>query len=164
MSGGPKQVRSCGLPSIESGSGLWRKDGRRGRVKIANFVVPESEISALGVVVGEWVYDIRIAWALGNLDVAVSNSLTETLCLNLASGALAELDQVLKELEPNKISESRYSLNDIQLLAPIQPRSFRDFYAFEAHVKNARAKRGLSMIPEWYEAPVFYFSNTASIS
>ena len=41
--------------------------------------------------------------------------------------------------------------------------SFRDFYAFEAHVKNARKKRGLDMVPEWYEAPVFYFSNAASI-
>jgi len=41
--------------------------------------------------------------------------------------------------------------------------SFRDFYAFEAHVKNARKKRGLEMVPEWYDAPVFYFSNTASI-
>ncbi|WP_395089912.1 fumarylacetoacetate hydrolase family protein [Armatimonas sp.] len=41
--------------------------------------------------------------------------------------------------------------------------SFRDFYAFEAHVKNARQKRGLEMIPEWYDAPVFYFSNTACI-
>jgi len=41
--------------------------------------------------------------------------------------------------------------------------SFRDFYAFEAHVKNARRKRGLDMVPEWYDAPVFYFSNTASI-
>src|SRR5438874_106256 len=41
--------------------------------------------------------------------------------------------------------------------------SFRDFYAFEAHVKNARRKRGLDMVPEWYDAPVFYFSNAASI-
>lgn len=41
--------------------------------------------------------------------------------------------------------------------------SFRDFYAFEEHVKNARKKRGLEMVPEWYEAPVFYFSNVASI-
>lgn len=41
--------------------------------------------------------------------------------------------------------------------------SFRDFYAFEEHVRNARRKRGLEMVPEWYEAPVFYFSNTASI-
>jgi fumarylacetoacetate (FAA) hydrolase len=41
--------------------------------------------------------------------------------------------------------------------------SFRDFYAFEAHVRNARKKRGLEMVPEWYDAPVFYFSNTSSI-
>jgi fumarylacetoacetate (FAA) hydrolase len=41
--------------------------------------------------------------------------------------------------------------------------SFRDFYAFEQHVKNARKKRGLEMVPEWYDAPVFYFSNTAGI-
>jgi fumarylacetoacetate (FAA) hydrolase len=41
--------------------------------------------------------------------------------------------------------------------------SFRDFYAFEAHVRAARKRRGLEMAPEWYEAPAFYFSNTASI-
>jgi fumarylacetoacetate (FAA) hydrolase len=40
-----------------------------------------------------------------------------------------------------------------------RPRTIRDFYAFEAHVKSARARRGLDMIPEWYEIPVFYFSN-----
>src|SRR5258708_38791971 len=44
-----------------------------------------------------------------------------------------------------------------------QIRSFRDFYAFEEHVRKARKKRGLEMVPEWYDAPVFYFSNTASI-
>src|SRR5690349_15100431 len=38
-------------------------------------------------------------------------------------------------------------------------RSFRDFYAFEQHVKAARARRGAEMIPEWYDLPVFYFSN-----
>jgi len=43
------------------------------------------------------------------------------------------------------------------------PRSFRDFYAFEQHVKTARAKRGLDMIPAWYEVPVFYFSNPGSL-
>ncbi|TGU56761.1 fumarylacetoacetate hydrolase family protein, partial [Mesorhizobium sp. M00.F.Ca.ET.186.01.1.1] len=43
-----------------------------------------------------------------------------------------------------------------------RPASFRDFYAFEAHVKTARARRGLDMIPEWYQFPVFYFSNAAA--
>jgi len=49
-------------------------------------------------------------------------------------------------------------------LAPnLRPPSFRDFYAFEQHVKTARARRGLEMIPAWYEVPVFYFSNHHSI-
>lgn len=42
-------------------------------------------------------------------------------------------------------------------------RSFRDFYAFEEHVKNGRKSRGLEMIPEWYEFPVFYYSNHLNI-
>lgn len=57
-----------------------------------------------------------------------------------------------------------YSLNEITLLAPLpQPKSFRDFYAFEQHVKSARENRGLEMIPEWYQIPVFYFSNHLAI-
>jgi fumarylacetoacetate (FAA) hydrolase len=45
-------------------------------------------------------------------------------------------------------------------MAPVvRPPSFRDFYAFEAHVKAARALRGLDMVPEWYQIPAFYFSN-----
>src|SRR3989440_11420710 len=43
------------------------------------------------------------------------------------------------------------------------PRAFRDFYAFEQHVKTCRAKRGLEMVPAWYDAPAFYFSNPGSL-
>jgi fumarylacetoacetate (FAA) hydrolase len=43
------------------------------------------------------------------------------------------------------------------------PRTFRDFYAFEQHVKTCRAHRGLEMPPVWYQQPVFYFSNPNSI-
>jgi fumarylacetoacetate (FAA) hydrolase len=46
---------------------------------------------------------------------------------------------------------------------PTSITSLRDFYAFEQHVKTARAQRGLDMIPEWYEFPVFYFSNHRAI-
>jgi fumarylacetoacetate (FAA) hydrolase len=41
--------------------------------------------------------------------------------------------------------------------------SLRDFYAFEQHVKTCRAHRGLDMVAAWYEIPVFYFSNPASV-
>lgn len=55
-------------------------------------------------------------------------------------------------------------LKDIRLAAPIpRPPSFRDFYAFEGHVKTARANRGLEMVPEWYHFPVFYFSNAGAV-
>ena len=44
-----------------------------------------------------------------------------------------------------------------------QPPSIRDFFAFEEHVRVARARRGLEVPPAWYEIPVFYFSNPAAI-
>jgi fumarylacetoacetate (FAA) hydrolase len=47
---------------------------------------------------------------------------------------------------------------------PIPPvASVRDFYAFEEHVRTARGHRGLAMIPQWYQVPVFYFSNPAGV-
>ncbi|WP_308492299.1 fumarylacetoacetate hydrolase family protein [Microbacterium terrisoli] len=45
-------------------------------------------------------------------------------------------------------------------LSPVAtPPTFRDFYAFEQHVRTGRRWRGLEMDPLWYEIPVFYFSN-----
>jgi fumarylacetoacetate (FAA) hydrolase len=61
-------------------------------------------------------------------------------------------------------SEKEVMLNEVVLLSPVpEPPSIRDFYAFEQHVKAARANRGLDMIPEWYEIPIFYFSNTSEV-
>jgi 2-keto-4-pentenoate hydratase/2-oxohepta-3-ene-1,7-dioic acid hydratase in catechol pathway len=58
----------------------------------------------------------------------------------------------------------RWREGEFDFLPPIpRPPAFRDFYAFEQHVKTARAKRGLEMIPAWYEVPVFYFSNHHSL-
>ncbi len=60
--------------------------------------------------------------------------------------------------------EQGLPLHEIKLLTPVpNPPTLRDFYAFEQHVATARAHRGLGMIPEWYEIPTFYFSNTSEI-
>jgi fumarylacetoacetate (FAA) hydrolase len=57
-----------------------------------------------------------------------------------------------------------YPLADVQFRPPVlHPPAVRDFYAFEQHVKTARALRGQEVPPEWYEIPVFYFSNPAAI-
>jgi fumarylacetoacetate (FAA) hydrolase len=59
---------------------------------------------------------------------------------------------------------AEYALDEIELLAPVlRPPSVRDFYAFEEHVKTARAARGLDVPEEWYRVPVFYFSNPSAI-
>jgi 2-keto-4-pentenoate hydratase/2-oxohepta-3-ene-1,7-dioic acid hydratase in catechol pathway len=56
------------------------------------------------------------------------------------------------------------ALAHVTLRTPIpEPPSIRDFYAFEAHVATARQSRGLPMEPDWYELPVFYFSNPAAV-
>ena len=59
---------------------------------------------------------------------------------------------------------AEYALEEIRLLAPVRhPPAVRDFYAFEEHVRTARALRGQEVSPEWYETPVFYFSNPSSM-
>ena len=51
-----------------------------------------------------------------------------------------------------------------QILAPIpHPSSFRDAYAFRQHVETSRLNRGLPMIEEFDQFPVFYFSNHQAI-
>jgi 2-keto-4-pentenoate hydratase/2-oxohepta-3-ene-1,7-dioic acid hydratase in catechol pathway len=57
------------------------------------------------------------------------------------------------------------ALDSVRLLSPIpHPPTVRDFYAFEQHVRTARQRRGLEMDPDWYELPVFYFSNPYAVS
>jgi fumarylacetoacetate (FAA) hydrolase len=59
---------------------------------------------------------------------------------------------------------AEYALAEVDLRAPVlHPPSVRDFYAFEQHVRTARASRGQDVPSEWFELPVFYFSNPAAI-
>ncbi|MFT3749103.1 MAG: fumarylacetoacetate hydrolase family protein [Agriterribacter sp.] len=53
----------------------------------------------------------------------------------------------------------------MQWMAPVPyPGSFRDGYAFRRHVEAGRRSRGLAMIPEFDNFPVFYFSNHRAIT
>jgi fumarylacetoacetate (FAA) hydrolase len=86
---------------------------------------------------------------------------------NLAEVA-GHLDFVLPAISgwrSNLIAKPQAAVNGhSRFLPPVPvPRSFRDFYAFEQHVKTCRAKRGLEMNAAWYDAPVFYFSNPGSL-
>lgn len=60
--------------------------------------------------------------------------------------------------------EKGIALEAIQLLSPVPfPTSCRDGYAFRQHVAAARRNRGVEMIPEFDEYPIFYFTNHLAI-
>jgi 2-keto-4-pentenoate hydratase/2-oxohepta-3-ene-1,7-dioic acid hydratase in catechol pathway len=55
-------------------------------------------------------------------------------------------------------------LSSAQLRAPVPvPPSIRDFMAFESHVANSRRRLGQEVDPDWYELPVFYFTNPSAV-
>ncbi|HEX5881977.1 MAG TPA: fumarylacetoacetate hydrolase family protein [Actinomycetota bacterium] len=78
--------------------------------------------------------------------------------LDLAMAANADSD-----LRPRPDGDP-VPLASARLLAPVaSPPSIRDFYAFEQHVRTARSRRGKEMHPDWYELPIFYFTNPAAV-
>src|SRR5699024_10383853 len=56
-------------------------------------------------------------------------------------------------------------LSEVTLLAPVVPASIRDFVAFEEHVEGVSGSvDGTNeVVPEWYEAPTFYFTNPHTV-
>lgn len=76
------------------------------------------------------------------------------------------LDHVRTGLEMAvKSGDLSFVEGEPQFAPPVRrPGTFRDFYSFEEHVRNARKLRGLDVAEEWYQFPVFYFSNPNTIS
>ncbi len=66
--------------------------------------------------------------------------------------------------ESLKSDGSQLTLGTVKLYPPILwPPAMRDFYAFERHVAATYTIRGKSIPAEWYQLPVFYFSNPTNI-
>ncbi|MDR7083294.1 2-keto-4-pentenoate hydratase/2-oxohepta-3-ene-1,7-dioic acid hydratase in catechol pathway [Arthrobacter ginsengisoli] len=76
-------------------------------------------------------------------------------------GLIQQGDEVLRRAGEQAMKTGAIvSPSTVRNLSPIAtPPTFRDFYAFEQHVKAGRESRGLEMDPLWYKIPVFYFSN-----
>jgi len=84
--------------------------------------------------------------------------------LEKGEAAMNKADEIYQEILKDKSNLTAIPLEECLLSAPLKnPTSFRDAYAFRQHVKTARKNRGASMIPEFDEFPVFYFSNHRAI-
>ena len=53
------------------------------------------------------------------------------------------------------LGEPSVALSEVRLLPPLAAPTVRDFVAFEEHVEGIAG----SVVPEWYQAPTFYFTN-----
>ncbi|HLV80853.1 MAG TPA: fumarylacetoacetate hydrolase family protein [Chthonomonadaceae bacterium] len=132
-------------------------------MRLARFRQPPATEPEAGIVFGEEIYPLRAVWRSDATFGPLPKDLIELIARLSDPKLKLALGDSLAGLASTAANAARLPIDTVELLAPVQPGSFRDFYAFEQHVRNARKKRGLDMVPEWYEAPVFYFSNTAGI-
>ena len=109
----------------------------------------EGEIQ-LGAIVNEGLYNLQ----------SVNEKLPKNIIDFFQSGNDLLL-QTKKQL--SKIADKSLSIapvKDYTLLAPVpRPTSCRDGYAFRQHVESARRNRGVEMIKEFDQYPIFYFTN-----
>jgi 2-keto-4-pentenoate hydratase/2-oxohepta-3-ene-1,7-dioic acid hydratase in catechol pathway len=70
------------------------------------------------------------------------------------AGALSD---AVKDL--SRFSVTRWPIDSLRFLAPIEAGSLKDFLAFEVHLSNARKRNNMEIPPAWYELPVYYKGN-----
>ena len=104
----------------------------------------------LGAVIQENLY------ALKDLNESLPNDIISFIKLGAEKIRDTEL-QLLIKIE-NEVAFS--AVQDYTLCAPVpHPTSCRDGYAFRQHVEAARRNRGVEMIKEFDQYPIFYFTN-----
>ena len=81
--------------------------------------------------------------------------------------ALEEKGMQLAQQTANQIADKSIvavPIKNYEILAPVpHPTSCRDGYAFRQHVEAARKNRGVEMIPEFDQYPIFYFTNHQAV-
>ena len=117
-------------------------------MKLLTYTTNNSITHQIGVIKGETIFNLNIHFG----DI----SLIELIQID---------DYIGKTTKKLKKSEQLiHDYNKVTILAPIpKPTSFRDAYAFRQHVATSRRNRGVDMIAEFDQFPIFYFSNHNSI-
>ncbi len=110
-----------------------------------------------GLLIKDRVYDIQ----KGASVIGAELPATVLELLNLEEQGM----EILKTMDQRiKRGLGVVPVKDPELCAPVpNPPSCRDAYAFRQHVATARRNRGVPMIPEFDEYPIFYFTNHNAI-
>ncbi len=141
-------------------------------MKLAAYSLPNQSRVHLGALVDDVLVDLieAEAWAVESdrlLRPTLPHDDNDPLLAVLkAEDGLNSAQAVLKALAHEDWPHLKFAtrLDQVQWHAPLlHPPSVRDFYAFEQHVKTAAANRGAGVPAEWYEIPVFYFTNHQAV-
>jgi fumarylacetoacetate (FAA) hydrolase len=145
-------------------------------MKLVTYRHPDSTSQPrLGALVDHAVVDLDAAatWAQGTCSLSKEDLPGTMLELIYAGEAkweyarsiLAEVARPgnVLSLKGAKHKSVAYPRSQVRLLPPIHPLTLRDAYAFENHVKAANENRGRVVPEEWYQFPVFYYSNPHTI-
>jgi len=126
-------------------------------MKLVSFINNNEE--RLGLFCEDKIYDLKISGKELNLDIPSKMNDFLNDFENLKSKA-QKIDEAIKS---GKITNG-IEKDKTKLLAPVpHPTSCRDGYAFRQHVATARRNRGVEMIPEFDQFPIFYMTNHNAI-
>ena len=96
------------------------------------------------------------------IDNSIPNSLKEIL--EDWSTNKPKCQSIQAEIVKGNHADKSLGFEEVSFQAPIpNPTSCRDGYAFRQHVAAARRNRGVEMIPEFDQYPIFYFTNHNAI-
>ena len=99
---------------------------------------------------------------LNKIDASIPSKMSEML-LDW-DNQLIKAKAIESQIHEGQFASLGTNLEGADLLAPVpNPTSCRDGYAFRQHVAAARRNRGVPMIPEFDQYPIFYFTNHNAI-
>jgi fumarylacetoacetate (FAA) hydrolase len=124
-------------------------------MRLVSYVNNGSE--ALGLLIGGTVYPVNL------LQAGWPRTMSELLARwEDWQPRLSGMERMIRQ--ESGAAYRRMALSDLKLLPPVtRPPSCRDGYAFRQHVETARRNRGLGMIPQFDEYPVFYYTNPLTV-
>ncbi|MBK9184148.1 MAG: fumarylacetoacetate hydrolase family protein [Ignavibacteria bacterium] len=122
-----------------------------------------------GVIVGDRIMDLERAHAASKGVELQCSALPAEMnaFLRLGQSAISDVQSLISWFSSAEASEQHgvsVPVEGTALCAPVpHPTSMRDGYAFRQHVEAARRNRGVEMIPEFDEIPIFYFTNHQAV-
>lgn len=139
---------------VVNGSGTDLEKYIRNFMRLVTCMLNENE--RLAFLIDQHIYPCQ------EVDVHFPDSMDQYL--HAAATIKSDMHDAYQELCSSSNKQLPLTVEDSRLLAPVpHPSSLRDAYAFRQHVATSRRNRGLPMIPEFDEFPVFYFSNHRAI-